>query len=134
VNPQDVQTAIAHVIDLEVDGLKVFDYAAPQITPPAVDVILDTLELEGFDPNSTKATFLVTVFCGSVMDRAGQAQLYDYITPGKGVLGALQANPSLGGSVYSSKVGTVRVGFRSSDDGASKYWIATIPVEVHSLE
>lgn len=114
-----------------ITGLRVHDYIADSITPPAAmvslpDVTYDSTMSRGSDDCSVD----VIVFVGRASDRASRDQLADYIhgTGSKSIKAAIEGDVTLNGSAQTARVqsATAEVMTVAGND----YLAATFTIEV----
>lgn len=95
-----------------ISGLRVTDYAADQINPPAAMVTVPPITSYHATMKSGRMMLepSVLVFVSGALDRVGQLLLAEYANPtgAKSIKAAIEADPTLGGKVDDCKVMSFR--------------------------
>ncbi len=114
-------------------GLRVSDYPADSISPPAAVVAYPELEYDQtYQAGADRATFPVHVLVGKDSDRAARDELGTYAARAgaSSIKATLEADPTLAGAVDSLRVR--RATFSTMAVGSVEYLAATFDVEVYA--
>lgn len=100
------------VLEANITGLQAYDYPPDSINSfPAAAILPEPIDLlQAFGGNTFEAQFRVVILLSSSEDISGFRALYDYISPteaSKGIKQAVDADPTLNGSVDSSQVSRI---------------------------
>lgn len=116
-----------------VSGLRVHDTIPDDITPPAAVVQVASVKYqEAFAGGLAEVRLRVTLVASKSSDRSGQNKLDAYLSSGTGqsssIVDAIEADPTLDGSVDSAAISDDDIDYGVATFGSTDYWKADLYV------